>query len=139
MDECIFCKIAQKKDEAVIIHEDTYTLAFMDLYPASNGHILIIPKQHYKTFGEITDKKVLNELISNIQFLCTTLVKKKLCNDYTIIQNNGEYADQDIQHVHFHIIPRYQDDFINIDLNTKADKASINELINIVEMLKRTK
>lgn len=136
MDECIFCKIAQKKDEAAIIHEGIYTLAFMDLYPASNGHILIIPKHHYKTFSEITDKKVLNELISDIQTLCSTLVQKKFCTDYTIIQNNGEYADQDIQHVHFHIIPRYQNDFINIDLNTKTGKASINDLMKIVKTLK---
>ncbi|HER2025499.1 HIT domain-containing protein [Bacillus infantis] len=136
MDNCIFCRIAQKKEESFIVHESTHILAFLDTYPASNGHILVIPKKHFNTFDEIADENVLEELIYSIQYLCKTLVEKGLCRDYTIIQNNGENAEQDIKHVHFHIIPRYQDDLINIDLNNNAKKASFNELLNILDAFK---
>jgi histidine triad (HIT) family protein len=135
MDSCIFCRIAQKKDESVIIHESTHTLAFLDIYPASDGHILVIPKKHFKSFDEISEDSILKELICSIHFLCKTLVDKELCRDYTIIQNNGKYAEQDIDHVHFHIIPRYYNDLINIDLNKHAKKASVKDLLKISEVL----
>ncbi|QFT87409.1 HIT domain protein [Bacillus sp. THAF10] len=136
MNDCVFCSIAQKRGEAFIVHESTHTLALLDIYPATYGHLLVIPKEHYKMFDEMFDEEVLKDVISSIQFVCNRLVERGLCRDYTIIQNNGEYAEQEINHVHFHIIPRYPNDLVKMDLNIQARRASKEELQNVFKALK---
>lgn len=83
----------------------------------SEGHILISPKQHYKEFHDIENPFILSDLI-NLIARVSVIVSSKYKTDYNIHQSNGESADQSIQHVHFHVIPRTESDNVKIHLPT---------------------
>ena len=91
--DCIFCKIAGGNIPSSTVYEDEQFRVILDLSPATKGHALILPKQHYANIFEI-DEHVLKDLIVLVN----------------IVQNNGEVAGQTVFHFHMHIIPRYKDD-----------------------------
>lgn len=104
MPNCIFCKIINKEIPANIIHEDENFLAFLDIEPVSDGHILIIPKTHVIWMQEANE-----EIISGIYTLAKKLMnslKTGLGCDYV----NVSVAGTDIPHFHVHLIPRYFND-----------------------------
>ncbi|WP_456471587.1 HIT family protein [Methanocaldococcus sp.] len=105
---CIFCKIANKEIPSKIVYEDPYVIAFLDINPRSKGHTLVVPKKHYKTLDEMPDEELCH-LIKGVKE--TIKILKKLNFDgYNIVNNNGKAAGQEIDHVHIHIIPRYEGD-----------------------------
>lgn len=114
--ECIFCDLIDEKS-LYIIDENEYCIAFLDKYPVSEGHILISPKQHYKEFHDIENPLILSDLM-NLIARVSVMVNNKYKTDYNIHQSNGENADQSIQHVHFHVIPRTESDNVKIYLPT---------------------
>ncbi|POS83932.1 hit family protein 1, partial [Erysiphe pulchra] len=87
---CIFCKIIKEK-----------VLAFLDINPLSRGHALVIPKFHGEKLTDIPDDHLL-EILPVVK----KLVKATGANDWNILQNNGRIAHQEIDHVHFHMIPK---------------------------------
>ena len=104
MENCIFCKIVKNELPSRKIHEDGNLLSFLDIYPVSHGHILIIPKKHVVWMQEADD-----ETISEIFKLSKKLmiaIKKALQCDYVQLAISGT----DIPHFHIHLIPRYLDD-----------------------------
>lgn len=90
---------------------------FLDKYPVSEGHILISPKQHYKEFHDIENPLILSDLM-NLRARVSVMVNNKYKKDYNIHQSNGENAEQSIQHVHFHVIPRTESDNVKVYLQT---------------------
>ena len=104
MENCIFCKIVKKEIPSYKIHEDEKFLAFLDIKPVTNGHLLIIPKEHVVWMQEASD-----DTISNIFVLAKKLMlaqKKGLNCDF--IQES--VVGNEVQHFHIHLIPRYPDD-----------------------------
>lgn len=103
---CIFCKILNKEIPSKAVYEDNDFLAFLDIAPATKGHVLIVPKEHAATLTDLSDDKA-----SKILLLAKRIVEamKKVhgFTDYNIVQNNGEIAGQTVHHYHLHIIPRY--------------------------------
>ena len=103
---CIFCKILNKEIPSKAVYEDEDFLAFLDIAPATKGHVLIVPKEHAATLSDLSDDKA-----SKILLLAKKIVEamKKVhgFTDYNIVQNNGEIAGQTVHHYHLHIIPRY--------------------------------
>lgn len=101
---CIFCKIANGEIPSYTLYEDDIVIVFMDINPDSNGHLLIVPKEH--TLDMTTIKP---EVISHIMSLVTPLyrhLKEKLNLDgLTLIQNNGDV--QEVKHFHLHLKPYY--------------------------------
>ena len=101
---CIFCKIANGEIPSYTLYEDDIVIVFMDINPDSNGHLLIVPKEH--TLDMTTIKP---EIISHIMSLVTPLynhLKEKLNLDgLTLIQNNGDV--QEVKHFHLHLKPYY--------------------------------
>ena len=91
-DDCIFCKIANGVIPAAALYEDDDFKVILDAGPASKGHALILPKQHYQDLCEL-DEAVGTRVLG----LAANLV-----------QNNGEAAGQTVKHFHMHIIPRYE-------------------------------
>ena len=103
-DNCIFCKIVQKKAPASIVYEDKQTMAFMSIQPITVGHTLVIPKNHYENIYEICEEEIgyLYKIVKKI----THSIKESFGTDgIRIIQNNGRIAGQVIFHMHVHIIP----------------------------------
>jgi histidine triad (HIT) family protein len=111
MKNCIFCKIVNKEIPSTKIYEDDLFLAFMDIYPGNKGHSLIITKKHYETFNDIPENE-LKKLILIVQKISKAIVNATSCHGYNIIMNNKKSAGQTVPHVHFHIIPRFDNDKI---------------------------
>ena len=107
--ECIFCKIAQKKISTNIIIENDKTMAFLDAYPLSKGHTLVIPKAHYSKIQELDENS--SQSLFNILWKITNPIEKAMgVNSSTIAIHNGKEAGQEIPHVHIHVIPRKRGD-----------------------------
>lgn len=111
--DCIFCKIIEEEIPSKTIYEDELVKVFLDIEPLSTGHMLIIPKKHFKDLEDI-DLQTLNH-INEVSKKMHKLLKDKLNIDgMTTIQNNGE--PEEVKHFHLHIKPFYKEDkTISID------------------------
>jgi len=108
--ECIFCNIRDREAEAEIIFEDEQVLAFLDIQPVNYGHTLVIPKKHYDNFLTVP-KNELDKIIHATQFLAGVVKRSLNADGFNVISNNGNSAGQSVYHFHFHIIPRFNNDF----------------------------
>ena len=101
--DCAFCKIAKKEIPSRIITETEKSIAFLDVFPLSQGHTLVIPKHHYEKVQDMTD-------IDNIDLFNTVhkVISKvdKLTGATLLAIHNGKGSGQEIPHVHVHLIPR---------------------------------
>lgn len=112
-DDCIFCKIANGEIPANALYEDDLVKVIFDLSPASEGHVLILPKSHYDDVYSLDDDTAAH--IFKVAVKIANAMKKSLNIDgLNIVQNNGEAAGQTVFHFHMHIIPRYTNDTVNI-------------------------
>ena len=138
-EQCIFCKIANKELQSKIIHEDDVFLAFLDINPLTNGHTILIPKEHYPMIAFVSD-----EVLTRAQILArelSVLLQESLkCDDVTIIIPNGQAAGQQIQHFAIHLIPRYENDGVSINLaGEKRDEEELQKVKeSMLQHLKQT-
>ena len=104
-DDCIFCKMVAGQIPCVKVFEDDTVLAFLDIGPISDGHTLVIPKQH---FGKLHDcpGELLSRVCSHLGRIAGAVAKAVNSDGYNLLCNNGKAAGQLVRHVHFHIIPR---------------------------------
>ena len=103
--DCIFCRIVAGEAPCHRVHEDELTLAFLDLFPVSRGHLLIIPKRHYSDlFG--ADDASLERVIAVSRRLAHALSRALEPDGIGVHQLNGSAAGQTIFHYHMHLIPR---------------------------------
>ncbi|MEM5821364.1 MAG: HIT domain-containing protein, partial [Candidatus Aenigmatarchaeota archaeon] len=101
MNSCIFCKIINKEIKSYILYEDSYSIAFLDINPISEGHVLFVPKKHYTRLTEIPEKERESFFNSFMTFL--SKFEEKISKNYNIINNSGKLAQQEIEHLHIHI------------------------------------
>jgi histidine triad (HIT) family protein len=106
---CIFCKIVSGKLKARIINENDYAMAFLDAFPLSSGHTLVIPKAHYSKIQDM-DKEYSCAVFSIASQIAAILEPTVRVNASTIAIHNGRDAGQEVPHVHIHIVPRSADD-----------------------------
>lgn len=109
IENCIFCKIARKDLPAKIVYENNAVLAFLDIFPISDGHTIVIPKNHYLNIESIPIEE-LNNTIESVKFVATLIHNRLNIDGYNILQNNFQAAGQVISHFHVHIIPRSLND-----------------------------
>ncbi len=132
--ECIFCKIADREIFSRILFENESTLGFLDSSPLSNGHSIIIPKNHYSNLEDIPDKE-LTELYKIVKKLAVRIHQNLKIDGYNILQNNFTAAGQVIKHFHVHIIPRnYNDKIFRIEI--PRSQASDNQLDDVFKILR---
>ena len=108
--DCIFCEIASKDAEAEVIFENENFVAFLDINPVNYGHTLVVPKKHYDNFLTIPVED-LCELTRLTQYIAGAVKRALKADGFNIISNNGNSAGQSVFHFHYHIIPRYENDF----------------------------
>lgn len=108
-EDCIFCKIANGTIPAKTIYEDETAKVILDLAPATRGHALIIPKNHYDNLFDLDDAKA-EKIMIIAKKVGEALMRTLGCQGLNLVQNNGEVAGQTVFHFHMHIIPRYEDD-----------------------------
>ena len=101
--DCIFCKIANKEIPSRIITETENSIAFLDAFPVSRGHTLVIPKHHYEKVQEMTD--LANTDLFNTVYQVISKVDR-LTGATLVAVHNGKDSGQEIPHVHVHLIPR---------------------------------
>ena len=132
MSDCIFCKIANGEIPSATIYEDEDFRVILDIFPASKGHALIIPKKHFANLYDISE-----EQIQKVAVLAKRLgikMKEVLGFDgLNLVQNNDEAAGQTVFHFHFHLIPRYDNDDVKIEWASKElSEEDKQELIKIL-------
>jgi histidine triad (HIT) family protein len=103
--DCIFCKIVAGDIPAEKIIEDGACLAFMDIGPLAEGHVLLIPKEHFVTADEMP-ADTAGAMLRHVPALVKAVQAATDCEGVNVLQNNGKVAHQVVPHVHFHVIPR---------------------------------
>jgi len=126
-DDCIFCKLANGVFDTNTLYEDGDFRVIFDIQPATKGHVLILPKEHYENIFEIPE-----ELVTKA-FVLAKKVAPKLkeitgCDGVNILQNNGEAAGQTVFHFHIHIIPCYDKKIISWK-HEELDQNYVDEVI----------
>lgn len=109
MAETIFSKIIRGEIPCHKIYEDDRVLAFLDVGPLSQGHTLVIPKEPAKTLDELSDESAaaIGRVLPRI---CRAVKQVTGCDAYNVLENNGPLAHQAVFHVHFHIIPKMNEE-----------------------------
>ena len=134
--DCVFCKIISKQIPAKILYEDEYSISFLDAFPISKGHTLVIPKKHFPQIQDMSSEinrglfDTVHKMISK-----TDLIK----GSTLVLIHNGKGSGQDIMHVHIHLIPRgFDDSGDNADMmfqNTlQLTDEEINSTYNILKI-----
>ena len=108
-DACIFCKIAAGEIPAKTLFEDEEFRVILDLGPATKGHALILPKDHYRNLFELPDEKA-GKVMVLAKKMALQMREKLHCDGFNLVQNNEEVAGQTVFHFHMHLIPRYERD-----------------------------
>ena len=132
MDGCIFCKIANGEIPSNTIYEDNDFRVILDNGPATKGHALVLPKEHYADLFEIPEEKAAGAV--KVAKKVAGLMKEKLaCDGLNLVQNNGSVAGQTVMHFHLHVIPRYENDGQKILWNPTSPSAE--ELVQIKDTI----
>lgn len=127
MDNCIFCKIANKDIPGKIIYEDDVCLAFLDLSQATYGHTLVIPKKHFANILEADDETVAH-LFVVAKKLSASIMSNCHANGLNILTNTDEVAGQSVYHFHIHILPRYDKEELTIEFTDHSNQTNIDEV-----------
>ena len=133
MDNCIFCRIIRGEIPSKTVFENEHFKAMLDIGPASRGHVLIMPKEHYSNLFEMPEA-LAAEVLPLAQKIAAGVQKAFQPAGIKLVQNNGAMAGQSVMHFHMHIIPRYEDDramllWKHLDLSD-AELDAIKDTIN---------
>jgi histidine triad (HIT) family protein len=117
--DCIFCKIVTGETPCLRVLETPVSLAFLDISPLAPGHTLLIPKQHCENILDVP-KDVLESLSAQLPGLAGAVLEATGASGLNVLQNTGRSSGQAVFHLHFHLIPRRQDDGLGFRWNTGA-------------------
>jgi histidine triad (HIT) family protein len=112
---CTFCNLIHGAAEVSICHEDADAIAFMDIQPVNNGHVLVVPREHHESLSEVPEALGLHLFRITMQ-LASAVRDVSGCDALNIVVNSGAAAGQDEPHYHVHIIPRRAGDGFDIPL-----------------------
>ena len=131
-DDCIFCKLANGVIPTNSIYEDDDFNVILDLGPATKGHALILPKEHYANIYEIPEETA-GKVMMLAKKLAIKMTDRLGADGFNLVQNNNECAGQTVFHFHFHLIPRYENDGQNMLWN--PTKPTAEELAEVKDIL----
>jgi histidine triad (HIT) family protein len=109
VNDCLFCKMVSGQIPVTKIYEDDIVLSFLDIGPISDGHALVIPKQHFEKLHDCP-AELLGKVVSRLGKIAAAVVAAMNSQGYNVLCNNGRAAGQLVEHLHFHIIPRNSGD-----------------------------
>ncbi len=107
--DCLFCKIGSHEIPAGVVYEDEKTLAFLDIHPIAPGHTMVIPRVHAENILDLPDD-VVGSLFDTVKKVTGLLDKALKPEGFTIGINHGRVSGQMVDHLHVHIVPRFDDD-----------------------------
>lgn len=129
MNDCIFCKIINGELPSKTIYEDDLLKVIMNINPNTNGHLLVLPKEHYTNIMDIKDEIITHSLKVIRENLFPLLKEKLNCEGLTLAENNE--LGQEIKHFHIHLIPRYPEDGADF----QYDESKLSDLDEVFEKL----
>ena len=133
MGACIFCKIVSGEAKSWKIYEDESVYAFLDINPVSEYHTLVVPKTHYENIFDVPEDELL-KVMAMVRKLARLYQERLGIHNVQIINSSGREAQQDVFHLHFHIVPRKAGDGQSVVRRThpewRARFAAMVERIN---------
>ena len=128
---CVFCEIIKGNIPSAKVYEDDEVLAILDISQTTRGHTLVLPRKHYANLLEIPDEE-LSAMIVKVKAIAAKEVKALSAKGFNLLVNTGEAAGQSVQHLHFHIIPRYdENDTVKVEFSENSfDLSEILKEIN---------
>ena len=132
MAKCVFCKIVKKELPCYVVFENELIMSFLVRKPTANGHLVVIPKQHYENIFDTPDNILgeINKVCKQMSFL----LKEKLgATGVNILNASGKDAQQSVFHIHYHVVPRSKDD--GLDLWFHEESNNSDELKNVQDRL----
>ncbi len=133
VESCVFCRIVKGELPSYKVYEDEKVFAFLDINPICEGHTLVIPKEHYENIFEIPDD-LLGMVMSAAKRLSVRYKDRMSLDGVNILSSNGKAAQQDVFHLHVHIIPRKENDGHTISIQNFGKDGK--ELKTVWERLK---
>jgi histidine triad (HIT) family protein len=135
-EDCLFCKIVRGEVPSSLIFQDDICMAFMDVYPITTGHCLLIPKQHFVNLLDV-DGDVLAHMSRKLSELTKAVLKATGAEGVLNVVANGEGAGQEIAHLHFHSIPRSRGDPFGFKFppgyrETMAPREELDRVSNLI-------
>jgi histidine triad (HIT) family protein len=133
--DCLFCKIVSGAIPSYQIYEDDFVYAFLDIYPTSEGHTIVLPKKHFQRFTQMSEEDA-SSLFASVNKIAKAVEKALDVPGSNIGLNNGEVAGQSVPHVHVHIIPRRVNDkggSMHTIVNQHPDTGNIGELAEVIK------
>ena len=118
--DCIFCAIVNGTIPSSKVFESDTIYAFLDLNPVHKGHTLIIPKKHFKDVTEL-DTALGRDIFDAMQRVARAVMEATGARGFNVLQNNGRIAGQMVDHLHWHIIPRFENDGLGMWPQGKYD------------------
>ena len=115
MTACIFCAIARGETERSVVHEDDDLLVVMDLHPVNPGHALVLPKPHARRLADLDDSAVGGLFVAAVRTAAALRESDIRCDGVNLFVADGEAAGQDVDHVHVHVVPRFEGDPFRIE------------------------
>ena len=134
-DKCIFCKIANGEIPSKTLYENEKYRVILDLGPATKGHALILPKDHYANLYELPEDAA-SEVMKLAKKMAAQMTDKLGCDGFNLVQNNHEIAGQTVFHFHMHLIPRYKNAKNNDILKWNHEEFTAEEMKEICSSLK---
>lgn len=135
---CIFCKVVLGEAPCYRVYKSSEVTAFLDVNPIAPGHTLIIPNAHVERLDQLENKAAAAELMQALIDVPNRLIQAGICTDFTILSDNGVCAEQDIPHLHFHVIPRHAEEDFQIHAPTNEQAKKESELLSIWNKLKKS-
>lgn len=137
MEKTIFEKILDKEIPSYKIYEDDFVYAFLDVFPVTKGHTLVIPKKHCRNILDC-DSETAAHIGAALPKIANAVKDSFSADGITIMQNNEEFAGQSVFHLHFHIVPRYENKdlhFDHLEIKYPPEKLSNEQFLEIQEKI----
>ncbi len=126
MSKCIFCEILAGRTAAEIVHESPGAVAFLDVFPAARGHVLVVPRAHAATLTELDDSAV-GDLFLTVKAVQEKVQRALRPSGMNVGWNHGRAAGQHVDHLHVHVLPRFEGGGRGIQvMGTGGDRAELS-------------
>jgi histidine triad (HIT) family protein len=133
MEDCIYCKITEKREPSTIIDENSDFCAFLAPYPVNPGHIILTPNEHHNSLTSLSDEQY-SQMHLQARKLAKALIKTDIYDGFNLMYKHGECAGQDCSHACIHIIPRVGTDgfYLNWRQQPKLSDSDSQELADTI-------
>ena len=132
--DCIFCKVVAGEIPGEVVDSDERTISVMDINPATRGHVVVIPRAHSENLLDVSDED-LAATMTAVRRLIERMIETIKPDGFNILNNMGRAAWQSLFHFHVHVIPRYEDD--PLQLPWLPEPADPEELAAVASELRR--